>query len=94
MALPFDMEKQKSDALTELLHRYLEFLYQQYLKKSRNKPWMREGDLDKLLEGPYSNYTLHTLLCDPHTVTRGLPNILIIQGEKGDGRRFSITKMI
>lgn len=94
MALPFDMEKQKSDALTELLHRYLEFLYQQYLKKSRNKPWMREGDLDKLLEGPYSNCTLHTLLCNPYTVTRGLPNILIIQGEKGDGRRFSITKMI
>lgn len=92
---PFELiAKVKSNALTELFHRYLEFLYQNYLQQGENKIWMREGDLDKPLGGPYLNQTLRCVLCEYCTVPQGLPNIFIFQGENGDGRRFFIRKII
>lgn len=90
----FDTKKAKSDALTELLHRYLEFVYQEVLRWSKDKVWMREGDLDKPLGGKYPELTLRALLCDAHTAKRDMPNIFVFRGEKGDGRRFFIRKMI
>lgn len=86
--------KAKSDALTELFHRYLEFLYLNYIQQIRNKLWMREGDLDESLVDPYQNQTLRDILCGYRTVPQGLPNTFIFQGEKGDGRRFFIKKVI
>lgn len=92
---PFEpIAKVKSNALTELFHRYLEFLYQNYLQQGENKIWMREGDLDKPLGGPYLNQTLRCVLCEYRTVTQGLPNTFIFQGENGDGRRFFIRKIL
>lgn len=87
-------EKEKSDALTDLLHRYLEFLYQNYLKQKKNRIWMREGDLDKPLGELYQNRNLRDVLCKQSTTPREVPSILVFQGEKGDGRSFFVKKMI
>lgn len=87
--------KAKNDARTNLFHRYLEVLFQAQLKKRMKTPWMREGDLDESLpDEPFRGETPRSLLSDHHAVPEGAPNIFILQGDMGDGRKFYLKKMI
>lgn len=82
-------------ALTELFHRYLQYLYDNYLNKCISARWMREGVLqEKLRLEPFVEQTLFTLLTKQSSVSIKDPYIFILQGDKGDGRRFFVRKMI
>ncbi len=88
-------KKAKSDARTELFHRYLEFLFQTQLKKRMKTLWMREGDLDEPLpDEPFKENTLRSLLSDYRSVSGAAANLFVLQGDTGDGRRFYLKKMM
>lgn len=88
-------EKAKSDAKTELFHRYLEFLFQTQLKERMKTIWMREGDLDEFLpDEPFKEETLRSLLKSHQSVPEEATNIFILQGDTGDGRKFYLKKMM
>lgn len=82
-------------AITGLLHKYLNFLYQKYIKTCSKKIWVREGDLDKEFSCDYyPNLTLKTILHNKDTIPFDQPSTLIFQGDKGDGRKFFFRKLI
>ena len=95
MSLFRRIKKAESDALTEMFHRYLEFLFQTQLQKRMKTLWMRKGDLDEPLpDDPFRTETLRSILKNQHTVPEGMPNFFILQGDMGDGRRFYLKKML
>lgn len=88
-------EKTRNNALTSLFHRYLQYLYKEFLENRMGKQWIREGDLDKeLLPEHYPARTLRQVLCNPQAIGKNQANLFLLRGDKGDGRDFYLHKMI